>query len=68
MSDTYAAELTTEQKSLLLRGLRFVRSSISMDLREPSKATDAQRAAELREVDDLVGELNGHAKKIPAAV
>lgn len=68
MSDTYSAELTTEQKSLILRGLRYVRSSISMDCREPSAGSDTKRASQLREVDELVNELTGHGERVPAAV
>lgn len=68
MTDTQSLGLTSEQKELVLRGLRFVRSSISMELVQPSDETDVKRAAQLREVDQLVGELTGQSQRVPAGV
>lgn len=64
MTDSQSLGLSPEQKELILRGLRFVRSSISMELCDPSEQADARRAAQLREVDSLVRELNGQAEAI----
>ena len=69
MTDTQALGVTSEQKDLILRGLRFVRSSISMGLVDrPSEASDEERSAQLREVDHLVGELTGKVEQTPATV
>lgn len=64
MTDSQSLGLSPEQKELILRGLRFVRSSISMELCGPSEQSDAHRAARLREVDSLVRELNGQAEAV----
>lgn len=64
MTDSQSLGLSPEQKELILRGLRFVRSAISMELCDPSDQSDARRAAQLREVDSLVRELNGQAEAV----
>src|ERR1700743_1824636 len=43
MSDLWQLELTDRQRELLLRGLRFVRSSRMLEIRESSDITDDQR-------------------------
>lgn len=50
--------VTEEQKTLLLRGLRFVRSSVKLGMSVPSEEADAQRAADLREVEELIARLD----------
>ncbi len=50
-------ELTRQQQELLLRGLRFVRSSVALDTCDYSDAVDAERRrqyAELNELESLV--------------
>jgi len=46
-------ELNDRQRELLLRGLRFVRSSRMLEMRDQSDLTDAERAAELSEIRQL---------------
>ena len=43
MSDLLHLELTDRQRDLLLRGLRFVRSSRMLEIRDSSDITDDQR-------------------------
>lgn len=59
MSETLTVGLTKEQREILLRGLRFVRSAVSLEVREPSPEVDADRATQLREIGRLVEELEG---------
>ncbi len=60
--------LTKDQLDLVLRGLRYVRSSISMELLDYSEETAARRSQQLREVDSLVRQLNGQSEHVAAGV
>ncbi len=59
MSETLNVGLTKPQRELLLRGLRFVRSAVMLEVREPSAEVDADRAAQVREIGRLVEQLEG---------
>lgn len=63
MNETINLELTKEQKEILLRGLRFVRSSIMLDINDnPTNASEEERRANLRQVT----ELTEHVTRAPA--
>lgn len=68
MIDNQNVGLTKDQIDLVLRGLRFVRSSISMELLDYSEETAARRSSQLREVDNLVRQLDGKAERVAAGV
>ena len=58
MNDLLHLELTDRQRELLLRGLRFVRSSRMLEIRDSSDITDDQRQdelGELRRLADMLG-------------
>jgi hypothetical protein len=59
MSETLNVGLTKPQRELLLRGLRFVRSAVMLEVREPSAEVDSDRAAQVREIGRLVEQLEG---------
>ncbi len=59
MSETLTVGLTTKQREILLRGLRFVHSAVALEIREPSPEVDADRATQLQEIGQLVRELEG---------
>jgi hypothetical protein len=59
MSETLTVGLTTQQRELLLRGLRFVRSAVMLEVREPSSEVDADRATQVHEISRLVDQLEG---------
>ncbi|HEX4072080.1 MAG TPA: hypothetical protein VHX68_12940 [Planctomycetaceae bacterium] len=59
MSETLTVGLTKQQRELLLRGLRFVRSSVVLEVREPSPEVDVDRATQVREINHLVEQLEG---------
>jgi len=59
MSETLNVGLTKQQRELLLRGLRFVRSAVMLEVREPSAEVDSDRAAQVREIGRLVEQLEG---------
>ena len=68
MTDTQSVGLTNDQRELVLRGLRFVRSALSMELLEYSDAEAARRSRQIREVDSLVRQLGGKADRVAAGV
>ena len=45
--------LSPKQREMLETGLRFVRSSLTMDVQEPTDAVVAKRSAALEELADL---------------
>jgi hypothetical protein len=49
--------LTTQQRELLLKGLRYVRSSVALEIREPSAEVDADRSRQLQEISRLAEQL-----------
>ncbi len=59
MSETLTVGLTTQQRELLLRGLHFVRSSVVLEIREPSTEVESDRATQVREINRLVEQLEG---------
>ena len=63
MSDLLQLELTDQQRELLLRGLRFVRSSRMLEIRDSADITDDQRRDELGEIRQLAEMLGKTAGK-----
>lgn len=63
MNETITLELTKDQKEILLRGLRFVRSATMLDINDnPTNESEEERRAELRKVT----ELTEHVTRAPA--
>ncbi len=52
MSDSLTIQLTKQQRETLLRGLRFVRSSIMLDMHDPE--SDAKMDEGLKDIASLV--------------
>lgn len=46
-------ELTTHERDVLVRGLRFVRSAIMLETREPSREDELRRSGLLDEIQML---------------
>lgn len=46
-------ELTSHERDVLLRGLRYVRSAIMLELRDPTKEDELNRAGKLDEIQNL---------------
>ena len=60
MSDTVNIGINTDQRELILRGLRFVRSSVLLrTVDNPGDDDTTQRETELREIENLVEQLAG---------
>lgn len=54
MSDSLTIDLTKQQRETLLRGLRFVRSSIMLDMHDPDPESDAEMDEGLKDIASLV--------------
>jgi hypothetical protein len=59
MGETLTVGLTNDQRDLLLRGLRFVRSAVLLEMEEPTPEYVAGRTSQLNEIESLVEQLNG---------
>lgn len=59
MSDVFAFEVTKEQRDVLLQGLRYVRSSIMLNVEDPTPEYVAERTSRLQDVAELTNLLNG---------
>lgn len=58
MSETITLELTKENKEIIMRGLRFVRSQIMLDINDqPTAAAEEERRAKLQQVAELTEHL-----------
>lgn len=66
MSETFTVGLTKQQRDLLLRGLRYVRSSVLLEPRDPSPEVDTDRRSQISEIADLVRALSGAESKAAA--
>lgn len=52
-------EFTDQDREVILRGLRFVRSSIMLETRDPTPDDEAKRGEKLRDIADMVERLKG---------
>lgn len=57
MSDTVQLGINQEQRDMLLRGLRFVRSSVMLEQRDPGPEVDEDRARKLQQIASLAEQL-----------
>lgn len=53
MNGLLQLELTSHEREVLLRGLRYVRSALMLEMREPSKDDECRRAGRLDEIQNL---------------
>jgi len=63
MSDTLSVALTTQQRDLLLEGLRFVRSARRFEFRDPRLPADPEREQDLRDIAGLMSRLDASAAR-----
>jgi len=59
MSENVTVALTKRDRDILLRGLRYVRSSLMLDVHDPDPELDADRENQLQQIQSLVDQLNG---------
>lgn len=53
MDSTLQVELTSHERDVLLRGLRYVRSAIMLETRDPSSEDTRHRSSQLDEIRNL---------------
>ena len=58
MSENFTVGFTERERKLLLRGLRFVRSSVMLEIIEPSPQVKQERADQLSHIAELVEHIN----------
>jgi len=63
MSQTMSLELSDRQREFLLRGLRFVRRSYTLEFRDTSELTEQQRSDALQQIQALNALLEGGRAK-----
>jgi hypothetical protein len=50
--------VTEQQKDLLLRGLRFVRSSVKLGMSTPTAENNDSRSSDLQQVEALIAQID----------
>lgn len=68
MNETMTLPLNSRQRDLLVRGLRFVRSSRMLEFRDSSDITEEERRDELQIVRELMELLDPRKAPSKAAV
>lgn len=61
-------QLSPHQQELILRGLRFVRSSVALDMIDYTPEVEANRRQQYAEIAELEGLLTGKPARSPATV
>lgn len=60
-------EFNTQQRELLLEGLRYIRSTRRLAFREPLAPVDEQRESDLRVISELMLQLSDSSESTVAA-
>ena len=67
MNQAMSLDLSDRQRDILMRGLRFVRRSYTLEFRDTADITEEERAEQLRQIQELNSLLEGgRASKQPA--
>jgi len=61
MSELLPLELNQQQRDVLIRGLRYVRSSVMLTTQDLTPELEQARSEELRQLADLTSILKGEA-------
>jgi hypothetical protein len=68
MSNAISVDLDNQERDILLRGLRHVRSSIALAVCDPTLESEVQRDEDLQNVEDLISRLSGSQTQSVAKV
>ena len=60
MTEPLQVEMSPRQKELILRGLRYVYSSIALDTYDPTPETRVERETQLNEIKELTVLVGGN--------
>lgn len=61
-------QITPQQREILLAGLRYVRSSIALEVKDWSEEVEAERDRQYEQLDHIEAMLTGTSTKAPARV
>jgi hypothetical protein len=61
-------QITPQQREILLAGLRYVRSSIALEVKEWSEEVEAERDRQYEQLSQIEGMLTGTSTKATARV
>lgn len=59
MNQTLSLDLSDRQREILMRGLRFVRRSYTLECRDTTDLTEVERGEQLRQIQELNSLLEG---------
>lgn len=68
MNDAISVDLDHQERDILLRGLRHVRSSVALAVCDPTPESQEQKDQDIREIEALMDRLNGSQKQSVAKV
>ena len=68
MNDAISVDLDQQERDILLRGLRHVRSSVALAVCDPTPESREQKDRDIRDIEDLMDRLNGSEKQSVAKV
>ena len=68
MDDVLQVELTTHERDVLVRGLRYVRRSIMLETRDPTQEDELRRSGLIDEIQMLSQRLEATGPLTPAEV
>jgi hypothetical protein len=63
MNDAMSVDLDHQERDILLRALRRVRSSVALAVCDPTPDSLEQKDQDLRDIESLMARLNGSEKK-----
>ena len=68
MNDAISVDLDQQERDILLRGLRHMRSSVALAVCDPTAEVQDQKARDIRDIEALMARLNGSEKQSVAKV
>lgn len=68
MSAELRLELSSTQQEILLKGLRYVRSSVALEMIDPTEEVEQNRRRQYAQIAELEGLLTGAARPAAAQV
>jgi len=63
MSDPQKLDLTTEECDVLVKGLRYVRRSIMLDVRDPTPEDEQVRSLQISQIQNLMNRLGNSPQR-----
>lgn len=68
MNDAISVDLDQQERDILLRGLRHVRSSVALAVCDPTPESREQKEQDIQDIEALMDRLNGSEKQSVAKV